>query len=146
MLSSATRRPEFRLRGCGKLSKRRPRRSLWEGTMKRYPAWLSALFLMGACSSGSSQSATLILNNPTWDRVNVEAVITNSADCDNRGKGYVATKNLIMTKGHPVHIEAPNGESICWRKDRNPNNPVPGDWSGWSRIPLAPGQTAETDL
>ena len=53
--------------------------------MKRYPAWLSALFLLGACSSGSSQSATLILNNPTWDRVNVEAVITNSADCGNRG-------------------------------------------------------------
>jgi len=114
--------------------------------MKRYPAWLSALFLMGACSSGSSQSATLILNNPTWDRVNVEAVITNSADCDNRGKGYVATKKFVMTKGHPVHIEAPNGESICWHKDRNPNNAIPGDWSGWSRVPLAPGQTAETNL
>jgi hypothetical protein len=114
--------------------------------MKQYPAWLSALFLLGACSSGSSQSAMLILNNPTWDRVNVEAVITNSADCGNRGNGYVATKTFTMTKGHPVHVEAPNGESICWHKDRNPNNPVPGDWSGWSRIPLAPGQTAETDL
>jgi hypothetical protein len=101
--------------------------------MKRYPAWLSALFLLGACSSGSSQSATLILNNPTWDRVN-------------RGNGYVATKTFVMTKGHLVRIEAPNAESICWRKDRNPNNPGPGDWSGWSRIPLAPGQTAETDL
>jgi hypothetical protein len=76
----------------------------------------------------------------------VEVVITNSADCGNRGKGYVATKTFVMTKGYPVRVEAPNGESICWRKDRNPNNPVPGDWSGWSRIPLAPGQTAETDL
>ena len=114
--------------------------------MKPYPASLFALFLMGACSSGSGQSATLILNNPTWDRVNVETVITNSADCGNRGKGYVATKTFVMTKGHPMRVEAPNGESICWRKDRNPNNPVPGDWSGWSRVPLAPGQTAETDL
>ena len=114
--------------------------------MNRYPAWLPALLLLSACSSGSSQSATLLLNNPTWDRVNVEAVITNSSDCDNRGKGYVSTKTFLMTKGHPVRVEAPHGESICWRKDRNPNNPVTGDWSGWSRIPLAPGQAAETDL
>jgi hypothetical protein len=114
--------------------------------VNRYRGWLPALLMFAACSSSSSQSATLILNNPTWDRVNVEAVITNSADCDNRARGYVATKTFLMTKGHPVKVEAPHGESICWRKDRNPNNPLPGDWSGWSRIPLAPGQTAETDL
>jgi hypothetical protein len=114
--------------------------------VNRYRGWLAALLMVAACSSGSSQSATLILNNPTWDRVNVEAVITNSADCDNRGKDYVATKQFIMTKGHTQRIEAPNGESICWRHDRNPNNPVPGAWSGWSRAPLSPGQTAETDL
>ena len=114
--------------------------------MKRYPAWLSAVLVLSACSSGSSQTATLTLVNPTWDRVNVEAVITNSADCDNRGKDYVATKEFVMTKGHTQKIEAPNAESICWRHDRNPNNPTPGAWSGWSRVPLAPGQTAETDL
>src|SRR5438309_998258 len=73
-------------------------------------------------------------------------LLTNRSDCDNRGKGYIATKTFLMTKGHPVSVEAPHAESICWRKDRNPNNPVTGDWSGWSRIPLAPGQTAETDL
>ena len=114
--------------------------------MRRYPAWLPALLWLSACSASSDQSATLILNNPTWDRVNVEAVITNSADCDNRGRGYVTTKKFIMTKGHPTRVEAPNGESICWHKDRNPNNPVPGDWSGWSRIHPAPGQTVETGL
>jgi len=114
--------------------------------MNRSRALLASLLSLSACSSSSGQSATLILNNPTWDRVNVEAVITNSADCDNRGKGYIATKTFVMTKGHPMRIEAPQAESICWRKDRNPNNPVTGDWSGWSRIPLAPGQTAETDL
>jgi hypothetical protein len=114
--------------------------------VKPYRALLSLLLLLSACSSGSDKSATLILNNPTWDRVNVEAVITNSADCGSRGKGYLATKTFVMTKGHPQRVEAPNGESICGRKDRNPNKPVPDDWSGWSRIPLAPGQTAETDL
>ena len=114
--------------------------------MKQYPAWLSAVLVLSACSSGSSQTATLILDNPTWDRVNVEAVITNSADCDNRGKEYVETKEFVMTKGQTVKVQAPKGESICWRHDRNPNNPAPGAWSGWSRAPLAPGQTAETDL
>jgi hypothetical protein len=116
------------------------------GAMNRDPAWLAILLLFSACSSGSSRTATLILDNPTWDRVNVEAVITNSADCDNRGKGYVETKQFVMTKGQTVTVEAPKAESVCWRHDRNPNNPTAGDWSGWSRAPLAPGQTAETDL
>ncbi len=114
--------------------------------MNRYLAWLVAPLLLSACSSGSSQTATLILDNPTWDRVNVQAVITNSADCDNRGNGYIETKEFVMKKGQTQKIEAPNAEAICWRHDRNPNNPVPGAWSGWSRVPLAPGQTAETDL
>jgi hypothetical protein len=143
------------LRCGGKIFKRRRLRSILglirydrkkRGTMNRFPAWLCIPLLISSCSSGSSQTATLILDNPTWDRVNVEAVITNSADCDNRGKEYVETKEFVMTKGQTMKIQAPKGESICWRHDRNPNNPAPGAWSGWSRAPLAPGQTAETDL
>jgi len=111
----------------------------------RYAAWLPALLCLSACSSGSSQSAALVLNDPTWDRVNVEAVVTKSTDCDNR-EGYISTQQFVMTKNHTQRIEAPNGESICWRHDRNPNNPTPGAWSGWSRVTLFPGQTTETDL
>ena len=114
--------------------------------MIQFWAWSAVLLLLAGCSSGSSQTATLILDNPTWDRVNVEAVITNSADCENRGKEYVETKKFVMSKGQTVKIEARNCESICWRHDSNPNNPAPDVWSGWSRAPLAPGQTAETDL
>ena len=113
--------------------------------MNRYAPWLVAVLLWG-CSSGSSQTATLTLDNPTWERVNVQAVLTNSADCDNRSDGYVETKEFVMTKGHSETIEAPHGEAICWRHDRNPKDPVPGAWSGWSRAPLTPGQKAETDL
>ena len=36
--------------------------------MNRSRAWLTSLLLLSACSSGASQSATLILDNPTWDR------------------------------------------------------------------------------
>ena len=112
----------------------------------RHPSLLSAFLCLAACSSGSGKSATLTLNDPYWPRVNVEAVITNSTDCDNRGAGYVATKNFVMTKGTTHDIDAPNAEMICWRHDRDPNNPVKGDWSDWSRATLFPGQSVETDL
>ena len=112
----------------------------------RYLLVLSAVLVFAGCSSGSSHSATLILDDPTWDRVNVQAVITKSSDCDDRQNGYVATKDFVMTKGRTHDVVAPNTETICWRHDRDPNNPVAGDWSEWSRATLFPGQTTETDL
>ncbi|HTV46511.1 MAG TPA: hypothetical protein VMF05_14455 [Stellaceae bacterium] len=112
----------------------------------RYLLVLAVFLVVSGCSSGSSQSATLILDNPTWDRVNVQAVITKSSDCDERQNGYVATKDFVMTKGQTHRVVAPDAETICWRHDRDPNNPVAGDWSEWSRATLFPGQTTETDL
>ena len=116
----------------------------------RYPVLIAGLIaalpMVSGCSSGSDQSATLVLDNPTWDRVNVEAVITKSEDCGERANGYVATKDFVMTKGQTHKVVAPNAETICWRHDRDPNNPVAGDWSEWSRATLFPGQTTETDL
>jgi hypothetical protein len=112
----------------------------------RYRACLSVLLTLSACGSiGSGPSATLILNNPTWERVNVEAVITKSPNCD-KTDAYVDTKQFVMTKNRTQRIEAPNAESVCWRHDRNPNNPIPGVWTGWSRVTLFPGQTTEADL
>jgi hypothetical protein len=112
----------------------------------RHLAWCAALFTLSACGSfGSETSATLVLNDPTWDRVNVEVVVTKSPNCDNRD-AYVSTKEFVMTKNRTQRIEAPHAENICWRHDRNPNNPVAGDWSGWSRATMFPGQTFETDL
>jgi hypothetical protein len=51
-----------------------------------------------------------------------------------------------MTKNHTQRIEAPKAENVCWRHDSNPNNPIAGAWSGWSRATMFPGQTFETDL
>ena len=111
----------------------------------RYRAWFLVLSVAG-CSGAPSGTTTLTLNDPTWERVNVEIVITKRADCDSRGDGYIETKALVMRKNKTERIEVPNGANVCWRHDRNPNNPAAGVWSGWTRATLFPGQSAETDL
>jgi hypothetical protein len=112
----------------------------------RYVAALAVLCWLSACASGSGKSATLVLNDPFWDHVNVQAVITTSTDCDNRGAGYVATTEFVMTKDTTHEVVAPNAENICWRHDRDPSHPVKGDWTDWSRATLFPGQSVRTDL
>jgi hypothetical protein len=112
----------------------------------RYRVGLAALLCLSACSSTPKDAGALKLVNRDWDRVNVEVVYTRSADCDDRGPEYDHTDQLIMHKNVTKEFDAPNGESICWRHDRNPNNPSPGVWSGWSRVTLFPGQETETDL
>jgi hypothetical protein len=111
----------------------------------RIAGLLSLLLVLTACASRSDKSATLILQNPDWDRVHVEAVVTKSEDCTET-KSYVATHKFVMTKGQTHTIEDPNADNICWRHDSNPNNPAPGAWSGWSRATMFPGQTITTDL
>ena len=112
----------------------------------RFCAVLAGLLSLAACSSTPSDTATLTLNDPYWDRVNVEVVITKRADCDSREEGFIATKELVMRKKGTEAIEVPNGANVCWRHDRNPNNPVAGAWSGWTRATLFPGRSVETDL
>lgn len=111
----------------------------------RYRAWLLVLSL-AACSSTPSGATRLTLNDPYWDRVNVEIVITKRADCDSREEGYIETRQVTMRKNKTETIDVPNDATVCWRHDRNPNNPVAGAWSGWTRATLSPGQSAETDL
>jgi hypothetical protein len=107
------------------------------------PAVLSAL---AACSSTPRDASVLSLHDPNWERVNVEIVVTKRADCDSRGEGYISSKQVVMRKTRAETIEVPNGATVCWRHDRDPNNPVEGAWSGWSRATVPPGQSADTDL
>jgi hypothetical protein len=111
----------------------------------RYRVWLAGLLCLGGCAHPAG-TATLVLVNKYWDHVNVQAVITRSSDCDNRGEGYLSTKEFAMGKGQTYSINAPNGAEVCWRHDPDPNNPQKGVWSGWSRAVLYPGQEFETDM
>src|SRR5438552_1099883 len=107
---------------------------------------VTGLLSLAACSAPSPDTARLTINDPTWERVNVEFVITNRADCDSRGEGFISTRQMIMRKNKTETIEAQGGATICWRHDRNPDKPVPGAWSGWTRATLFPGQNADADL
>jgi hypothetical protein len=100
----------------------------------------------GAFDSKPKDSASLTLNDPYWDRVNVELVLTKNGDCDARGDGFISSRELIMRKNKTEYIEVPNGAAVCWRHDRNPKDPQPGAWSGWTRATLFPGQAAEAEL
>jgi hypothetical protein len=113
--------------------------------MRRWSGLVVVLWV-AACSSSPAGTAKLTLNDPYWDKVNVEIVITKRADCDSRAEGYVETKEVVMRKEHGETIEVPPDATICWRHDRNPNQPVAGAWSGWTRATLQPGGNAQTDL
>ncbi len=112
----------------------------------RFRATLLGLLALAACSSTPSDTARLTLNNSAWEQVNVQVVITRRADCDSRGEGYVSTREFALRKSRGEIVEAPNGATLCWRRDRNPNDPVPGAWSGWTRATPSPGQSAELNL
>ena|SRR5215472_14077254 len=110
---------------------------------------LIALLFLSSCSLFSSAppgAATLTLNDPYWDRVTVELVLTRSSNCDNRGEGYVSSREIVMRKNKTEAIDVPDGVSVCWRHDRDPNNPVAGAWSGWTRATMFPGQSGEADI
>ena len=118
------------------------RQGLWQNF------WLALSLFVAACSSDSSSSGgttRLTLNNPFWDRVNVEVVYTKRGDC-NQGDGFIRSQQVVMRKNKTEGFNVPDGASVCWRHDRNPNNPKPGDWTDWTRATLFPGESTSTDL
>jgi hypothetical protein len=115
----------------------------------RVAGCLLLLLVASGCSlfSGKSPANTtkLTINDPYWDHVNVQFVITRSGDCDSR-EGLVSTRTIVMHKNTTESIDVPNDANLCWRHDRDPERPSPGAWSGWTKATLAPGQSAETEL
>ena len=107
--------------------------------------WGAGLLALAACTSVPPGGSQLTLNNPSWEKVNVQLVVTKSSDCDNRSE-YIDSKELVMSRNRLEIIPVPAGANVCWRRDRNPNNPVAGAWSGWTKATLFPGKNAEADL
>ena len=110
---------------------------------------LAGLCVLTACG-GADKAPTgytkLTLRDPAWESVNVELVITKSANCDIRGPGFVSTETIVMHKDIDHSTDVPDGAALCWRHDRDPKHPTAGDWSGWTRAQLNPGFPTKTDL
>ena len=108
---------------------------------------LGAVIALGGCSSPRpADTARLTLNNPYWDRVNVQLVVTRSSDCERSAQGLIDSRDLVMSRNKLEVIDVPDGANVCWRRDRNPDKPEAGVWTGWTKATLFPGRSAEADL
>ena len=87
------------------------------------------LLCAGSCAPQVPQPGWLLLSNPDFPLINVEAVITANPDCDARDAGYISTLEFTMPNNATKFIDVPPGADVCWRSDRNPGRPVPGRWS-----------------
>jgi hypothetical protein len=115
--------------------------------MRLLPANIVGLILLAGCSSAPLAGSTrLSLNNPYWDRVNVQLVVTRNSDCDKRSDGYLSSREFVMPRNQTEVIDVPNGATVCWRRDRNPDTPAAGVWTGWTKATLSPGRSAEAEL
>ena len=105
------------------------------------------MLTLAACSSDPPNSAKLTLRNMQWEHVNVQVVTTRAGDCDIQGgPDFVGSQAFVLHRDQTKTIVAPAETSVCWRHDRYPTNPHPGEWSGWSRAVLFPGNDTTTDL
>jgi len=109
-------------------------------------SWVACLLVLTACSSSSPESAKLTLRNMQWDHVNVQVVTTKGSICDEKSPDFVGSQNFVLHKDQTKTILAPPETSVCWRHDRYPTNPHPGEWTGWSRAIMFPGSDTTTDL
>jgi hypothetical protein len=115
--------------------------------MRLLPVRVAGLIVLGGCSSAPpADSVRLTLNNLYWDRVNVQLVVTRSSDCNSRGDGYLSSREFAIPRNKPEVIDVPNGANVCWRRDRNPDKPAAGIWTGWTKATLFPGRSAEAEL
>ena len=107
---------------------------------------MTMLCAAAACAPPPSGPGTLLLSNPHFGPTRVEAVITANRDCGSRGPGYVSTLEFMLPSNATRFVQVPTGTEICWRRDRDPANPVPGQWSDWDRAFVAPGTTIDANI
>ena len=116
-------------------------------TVRNFFAWAVVLLLSAvSCAPQPVLPGTLLLSNPNFGLINVEAVITANSDCAARDDGYISTLEFTMPNNSTKFIEAPPGADVCWRSDRNPGRPAANRWSRWDRAYLVPGRPVNATL
>ena len=66
-----------------------------------------------AVESRRRTSAQLTLNDPYWDRVNVEVVVTTQRRLRQPREGYVSTKEVVMHKNRTETIDRAKRRALC---------------------------------
>ncbi len=112
----------------------------------RFCGWLLVALCLAACTTRPADSSKITLRNTEWNHVNVQVVVTRSANCDDRGPEFVSSEEFVLQKDESKTFIALNGTSLCWRHDRFPNKPKPGEWSGWSHAIPFPGEDTTAEL
>jgi hypothetical protein len=107
---------------------------------------LLVLFAAAACAPPPTGPGTLLLSNPDFGPTHVQAVITANADCGSHGPGYVSTLEFVLPNDATRFVDVPPGTEVCWRRDRDPDQPVAGQWSSWDRAYVEPGTTIDANL
>lgn len=90
----------------------------------------------------------LTLNNFSFDRVRVEAVVTVSEVCNVRVAGDAESLFDLPLNGTRI-ITAPPGSDVCWRRQVEPAAGQTGGasgWSDWSRAYIARGTAVNARL
>ena len=83
----------------------------------------------------------LTLSDPSWDRVNVEIVFTRSADCDNRGEGFISRSELVCARTAPRPSTCRTARILLAPRPR-PERPAAGAWSGWTAPRCSPAKAS----
>ena len=93
----------------------------------------------------------LTLNNFSFDRAHVEAVVTASPACNVRVEGDVRTSFDLPLNGTEI-VTARPGADVCWRRQIEPGQQAgqSGDpssgWGDWNRAYVAEGVSVNARL
>ena len=93
----------------------------------------------------------LTLNNFSFDRAHVEAIVTASPTCNVRVEGDVRTSFDLPLNGTEI-VTARPGADVCWRRQIEPGQQAgqsggpPSGWSDWNRAYVAEGVSVNARL
>jgi hypothetical protein len=106
----------------------------------------SLLLSLAPQHQGPPAPGRLLLSNLDFGPTHVEALVTAGAACTARPGGYLKAESFVLPEHGTRIITAPPGADVCWRRDRDPDSPVPRHWTDWARAYLAPGRVVDSAL
>ena len=92
------------------------------------------LLCAGSCAPQAPGPGRLLLSNPDFPLINVEAVITANPDCDARDDGYVSTLEFTMPKTLPNSSIRRRARMSAGAEIETLGDQLPGDGRGGTEL------------